>query len=151
MKTLRRILGVDPDSAEMAEETLESEQNLVAKAGFSPEVATLLVNNRAVLTTELINTVLARHAAGLASQPSFSRAVRFPTKSAELVGSVNARGRRTPRLMTNESAPFGTSTPENPGRRLASRDVHEPRGHDCMPNVPQGNALQTSTDRRVLL
>ena len=73
---LAKILGVDPDSAEMAEETLESEQNLVAKAGFSPEVATLLVNNRAVLTTELINTVLARHAAGLAKSALVSRAVR---------------------------------------------------------------------------
>ena len=40
---LAQILGVRPDPAKVAEETLESEQNLIAKAGFSREVATLLV------------------------------------------------------------------------------------------------------------
>ena len=68
---LAEYLGVHPDPAKVAEQTFESEQNLVAKAGFSPEVATLLVNNKAVLTPEVINAVLLSHAADLAIQPQF--------------------------------------------------------------------------------
>ena len=68
---LAEVLVVHPDPVTGTEETLESEQNLVTKAGFSPEVATLLVNNKAALTPKLINEVLASHAVGLASQPQF--------------------------------------------------------------------------------
>ena len=64
---LAEVLGVHPDPAKVAGERPESEQNLVAKAGFSPEVATLLVSNKAVLTPELINEMLA----SLASPPPF--------------------------------------------------------------------------------
>ena len=110
---LAKILGIDPDSAEMAEETLESEQNLVAKAGFSPEVATLLVNNRAVLTTELINTVLASHAAGLASQPSFPE--RSVPNKERRIGRVRERARKAnPKTYDKRKRSIRTSKPEIP-------------------------------------
>ena len=89
---LAQILGVRPDPAKVAEETLESEQNLIAKAGFSREVATLLVNNRAVLTPELINTVLASYAEGLASQTQFPEQ-SVPNKERR-VGRIRQRAKK---------------------------------------------------------
>ena len=110
---LAEVLGVHPDPAKVAEERPESEQNLVAKAGFSPEVATLLVNNKAVLTSELINEVLASHAAGLASQPPFPE--RPVTDKERRVGRVRERAKKAdPKTYDKRKRSIRTSKPEIP-------------------------------------
>ena len=114
------------------------------------EVATLLVNHKEVMTPEFIKTALASHAAGLAGQPSFPE--RSVPNKERRVGRVGERVKKAePQDLRQTKALHSYFQTRNPGRRLASGDVHEPRGHDCMPNVLQGNALQTSTDGRVLL
>ena len=110
---LAEVLGVHPDPAKVAEETLESEQNLVAKVGFSPEVATLLVNNKAVLTPEFINTALASHAAGLASQPEFPK--RSVPNKARRVGLVRQRAKKAnPKTYDKRKRSVRISKPEIP-------------------------------------
>ena len=110
---LAEVLGVQPDPTKVAEGTFESEQNLVAKVGFSPEVATLLVNNKAVLTPELINTVLASHAAGLAGQPPFPE--RSVPNKERRVGRVGERVEKAdPKTYDKRKRSIRTSKPEIP-------------------------------------
>ena len=131
---LAEVLGIHPDPATVTEETLESRQDVVAKAGFSPEVATLLVNNIEILTPELINEVLASHATGLASQPQFPE--RSVPNKERRVRRVRQRAKKAdPKTYDIRKRSVRTSKPEIPADVLASRDVHKPRGYDCLPNM----------------
>ena len=110
---LAEVLGIHPDSATVTEETLESRQDLVAKAGFSPEVATLLVNNKEILTPELINEVLASHAAGLGSQPQFPE--RSVPNKERRVRRVRQRAKKAdPKTYDIRKRSVRTSKPEIP-------------------------------------
>ena len=123
---LAEVLGVHPDPAKVAEETLESEQNLVAKAGFSPEVATLLVNNKAVLTPELINMVLVSSAAGLASQPPFPE--RSVPNKERRAGRVRERAKKAdPKTYDKRKRSIRTSKPETPAD-VWLREMYTNRG-----------------------
>ena len=110
---LAEVLGVHPAPAKVAEETLESQQDLVARAGFSPEVAILLVNNRAILSPELINEILASHAAGLASQPQFPK--RSVPNRKRRVDRVRRRAKKAdPKTYDKRMRSVRTSKPEIP-------------------------------------
>ena len=112
-ENLAEVLGVRPDPVKVAEETLESEQNLVAKAGFSPEVAALLVNYKAVLTPEIIEKALASHGAGPASQPPFPERP-VPNKERR-VGRVGERMKKAnPKTYDKRRRSIRTSKPEIP-------------------------------------
>ena len=103
---LAEVLGFHLAPVKVAEETLESEQNLVAKAGFSPEVATLLVNNKAVITPEFINTMLA-------SQPPFPERP-VPDKERR-VGRVGERVKKAdPKTYDKQKRSIRISKPEIP-------------------------------------
>ena len=109
---LAEILGVHPDPVEVAEETLDSEQSLVA-AGFPPEVAILLVSNKEVLTPEFINEFLASHAEGLSSQPPFpEQPVR---NKGRRVNRVRERTQKAdPKTYDKRKRSVRTSKPEIP-------------------------------------
>ena len=110
---LAEVLGVQPDPATVTEETLERRQDLVAMAGFSPEVATLLVNNKEILTPELINEVLASHAAGVASQPQFPE--RSVPNKERRVRRVRQRAKKAdPKTYDKRKRSVRTSKPEIP-------------------------------------
>jgi hypothetical protein len=68
---LFRLLGVRPDQEEVAKETLDTRKTLVTQAGFSPEVAALLVQNKDALTPEIINEIISAHTTADADRPEF--------------------------------------------------------------------------------
>ena len=106
---LAEVLGVHPDPAKVAGERPESEQNLVAKAGFFPEVAALLVKNKAVLTPKLINDMLA----SVASPPLFPD--RLVTDYQRRVGQVGDRMKKAdPKTYAKRKRSILTSKPEIP-------------------------------------
>ena len=110
---LAEVLGVHPDPVTGTEETLESDQNLITKAGFSPEVATLLVNNKSVLTREFIKTMLASHVAGLASRPPFPE--RHVPDKERRVSRVRERTKKAdPKTYDKRKRSIRTSKPEIP-------------------------------------
>ena len=110
---LAEVLGIHPDPMKVALETLESEQTLVSKAGFSPEVATLLVSNKAVLTPELINEMLASHGAVLANHPPFPE--RSVPNKKRRVGRIRERAKKTdPKTYDKRKRSIRTSKPEIP-------------------------------------
>ena len=109
---LAEILGVHPDPVKVAEETLDSEQSLVA-AGFPPEVARLLVNNKEVLTPEVIKQVLDSHAEGLANQPPFPE--RSVPNKERRTGRVSERVKKAdPKTYDKRKRSVRISKPEIP-------------------------------------
>ena len=110
---LAEVLGVHPDPTTVPEETLESGQDLVAKAGFSPEVASLLVNNKAILTPELIHEALDSYATGLANQTQFPE--RSVPHKERRIGRVRERAKKAnPKTYDKRKRSIRTSKPEIP-------------------------------------
>lgn len=84
---LVQALGIKPDPAEVAQQATESQKTLVAQAGFSPELAALLVENRDVLTPEIIKHAMVARAYAEEGRPEFpQRPVRNPERRARKVG-----------------------------------------------------------------
>ena len=109
---LAEILGVHPDPVKVAEETLDSEQSLVA-AGFPPEVAVLLVNNKEVLTPEFIKQVLDSHAEDLASQPPFPERP-VPNEKRRVDRVLERVKKADPKTYNKQKHSVRTSKPEIP-------------------------------------
>ncbi len=123
---LAEVLGVRPDPVKVAEETLESEQNLVA-AGFSPEVAALLVNNKEVLTPELIKTLLGSRGTGSSSQPPFPE--RPVPNRERRVGRVGERVKKAdPKTYDKRKRSVRTSKPEVPADAWLREMYTNPEG-----------------------
>ncbi len=91
-EALLRVLGVRPDPREVAEENIEDQETLITQAGFPPEVAALLVQNRDALTPEVINEIIAVHASAEAAKPKFPER-RVPNRERRATG-VRNRTRR---------------------------------------------------------
>ena len=74
---LARVLGIGPDPAIVANEKLNTHRSLVTQAGFSPDVAALLVQHRDEITTGLITKMVAARAGLETDMPEFpARPVR---------------------------------------------------------------------------
>ena len=64
-------LGVRPDPKEIQKESLKTQETLITQAGFAPEVAALLVQNRDALTAAIINQIIAANSGAGADKPEF--------------------------------------------------------------------------------
>lgn len=80
------LLGIQPDPEKIAKKALATHETLVTQAGFSPEVAALLVQNKDALTPEIINEIISAHTTADADRPEFpERPVQNPERRATVV------------------------------------------------------------------
>jgi len=83
---LVEALGIQPNPAQVARAAIEAQQSLVAQAGFSPEAAALLIENKEVLTADFLSQALSARSALDARQPEFpERPVPNPERRAAKV------------------------------------------------------------------
>ena len=68
---LARVLGIRPDPTIVATKKLNTRKSLVTQAGFPPEIASLLVQNRDALTIELVTEMVAARAERQSDIPEF--------------------------------------------------------------------------------
>ena len=80
-KRLLDALGVQPDPSDVARQHAERYQGWVTLAGFSAEVAALLVENKARITVEAVEELLRAESAGKNEKPEFpNRPVSNPER-----------------------------------------------------------------------
>ena len=66
---LARHLGIGPDPTKVLNVKINAEKSLVTQAGFPPEVAALLVQNRDALTLELVTEMVAERQSDMPEFP----------------------------------------------------------------------------------
>lgn len=108
---LARIIGIQPDPEVVAQKTLETQETLVTQAGFPPEVAALLVQNKDALTPEIINRIIAARAGDDANSPEFPE--RPVPNRDRRAGAVRDRTRKAdPKTYDHRKRSVRTSSPQ---------------------------------------
>lgn len=123
--TLARLLGVHPDPLDVAQGLLENQRALITRAGFSPEVAALLVLNRDAISPKIISEILASHAAEDTANPAFPEHP-VPDPDRRATGVRNRTRRADPKTYDKRKRSVRTSTP-SVSPRLWLREMYTNR------------------------
>ena len=107
---LAQVLGMERDPQEVAKEIIENQETLVTRAGFSPEVAALLIHNRDRLTPEIVIRMISNSVTDIESPEFPERPV--PNRDRRVHGVRNRSRRADPKTYDNRKRSVRTSAPQ---------------------------------------
>jgi hypothetical protein len=107
---LASVIGIQPDPAAVAKETLETQETLITQAGFPPDVAALLVQNKDALTPEIISRIIAAHTASDAN-PEFPEHP-VPNRDRRAAGVRDRTRKADPKTYDQRKRSVRTSSPQ---------------------------------------
>jgi hypothetical protein len=104
-------LGIQPDPEQVAHQTEQSLQDWMRQAGFSSDVAALLILHKTVLTADIINQVISAHNAADSGNPEFPRESPLPDKERRAARIRERTQKADPKTYDKRKRSVRTSSP----------------------------------------